>query len=332
VINKIAALITFSIAVASITCSSHKQSQTEIPKAIVSVKFQSVLTGSIALEEKISGRTDVKQRNKIVSPIAGKIIAINGIAGTRMRAGAIVAVIRTKESDAAISGAQILMSQAQTRRQKAEAQRILNLSISKQNAVYLKSPINGVIAALSTNVGDVVAENTDILTIIDPSTMMFFADAPIASLQKFRIGQKGTVRFNDLPDSAYSVKILSIGAESDSQSQHVKIFMKFTHPVSTISILKTDMPGTARINTGLHANALLVPRSALLRNDETNTYSIVTINDDSLSQTIIVTVGGSNDSIVEIISKSIHAGMPVITQGNYALADSTRVTATSEKP
>jgi multidrug efflux pump subunit AcrA (membrane-fusion protein) len=332
VVNKIVALLALSISVVIIACANHKQSADAVPKAIVSVKFESVSKGSIALEEIVSGHTDVKRRNRIVSPIAGKIIAIRGIVGARVHKGEIVAVIRTKGSDAAISGARTLYSHAQTRKQKIETKRMVDLAINTQNVVNLKSPINGVITILIANVGDMVAENADILTVIDPSTMVFIAEAPIVSLQKLRIGQSGTVQFDALPDSSYPVTILSIGAESDSQSQRVEIISKFTLPVSNTATLKTDMPGSARIITGIHANTFLVQRSALLRNDETNTYSVITITPDSLSRTIIVTVGASRDSIVEIFGKSIFDGMPVITQGNYALAESTRVTASREKP
>ncbi len=78
--------------------------------------------------------------------------------------------------------------------------------------------------------------------------------------------------------------------------------------------------------TGIHKNALIIPKSALLRNDETNTYSVVVMTADSLAQTVPITVGSSTNSTVEISGNKLQKGTIVITEGNYALPDSTKVT------
>jgi multidrug efflux pump subunit AcrA (membrane-fusion protein) len=82
--------------------------------------------------------------------------------------------------------------------------------------------------------------------------------------------------------------------------------------------------GTVRIITAVHRQALIVPRSALLRDDENETYSVVVMNPDSLAHITPVSIGVLTDSTVEIIS-GIEKEMTVITRGNYALPDSTRV-------
>ena len=80
------------------------------------------------------------------------------------------------------------------------------------------------------------------------------------------------------------------------------------------------------------ASRFLVPKAALLRNDVNDTYTVVTITADSLSLAIPVTVGVMTDSTAEISGRSVSAGMPVITAGHYALADSTRVTVSARTP
>jgi hypothetical protein len=56
------------------------------------------------------------------------------------------------ESDAAISGARILSSQAKTKKQKIETKRMVDLATTTQNVINLKSPINGIVTMLSANV------------------------------------------------------------------------------------------------------------------------------------------------------------------------------------
>ena len=89
------------------------------------------------------------------------------------------------------------------------------------------------------------------------------------------------------------------------------------------------MGGTAGIITGIHKNALLVPRSAVLRDDEKKSTSVVIVTPDSLALSVPVDAGAATDSIVEVRSDVLKKGMMVITEGNYAIADSTRVIVNS---
>ena len=115
------------------------------------------------------------------------------------------------------------------------------------------------------------------------------------------------------------------------QSQTVRVRLRFSSmPQAARSLLRTEMIGTASIRTGIRAHALFVPKAALLRDDETNTYRIMTITPDSLALHVPVTVGVMTDSLVEVQNPFLEKGTPVITVGAYALADSTHVTVNPE--
>jgi multidrug efflux pump subunit AcrA (membrane-fusion protein) len=92
------------------------------------------------------------------------------------------------------------------------------------------------------------------------------------------------------------------------------------------------MAGTVVVITGTISRALVIPRTALVRNDEDNTYSVVSITADSLAMHLPVEVGVFADSIVQISGGGITPGLDVITEGNYALADSTRVIIAGNVP
>lgn len=68
-------------------CHKEKQQEIEAPKAIVAVNFEMIKRGSFAIEEQLSGRTIVAQRNKIVTPVAGRIMQLNVIPGAKVNAG-----------------------------------------------------------------------------------------------------------------------------------------------------------------------------------------------------------------------------------------------------
>ena len=173
--------------------------------------------------------------------------------------------------------------------------------------------------------GELVAENAEIFTLIDLSTINFIADVPLQLLPKIRIQQQGLVRLESLMKKEYDANVEAINPQSDAQSQTVKVRLKFSNLTSSGRMeLKTDIMGTVRIIIALHRQALTIPRSALLRDDENETYSVVIVNPDSIAHITPVTVGVIMDSTVEIIA-GLEKGTTVITRGNYALPDSTRV-------
>ena len=279
------------------------------------------------LVETATGRTDVEKREKIVSPVAGRVVQQVKQPGAEVTAGEIIAVIKTKESDAALAGAQTLLSEARTEGEKAEAKHILALAEQSQNSISLRAPFSGRIISRATNVNELVPENTEIYTIIDLSTLVFIADVPLDAAIRLHTGEHGSILFDALPSEAFPASITSIGAQADSLSQHVCVRFTFASHIQGFSLLKTDMPGFVRIITGTHPKALLAPKEAVMRNDESNSFSITTITPDSLSTTIDVNIGLSNDSMTEITSGNVHEGMPVIVRGYFGLPDSTRITA-----
>jgi len=71
---------------------------------------------------------------------------------------------------------------------------------------------------------------------------------------------------------------------------------------------------------------LVLSGSAIVRNDETNERTVMIFGADSIAHSITVTVGPATDSLVAIESDDLKPGMNVIIEGNYSLADSTRIT------
>ena len=77
---------------------------------------------------------------------------------------------------------------------------------------------------------------------------------------------------------------------------------------------------------------MLVPKSAVVRNDETDERTIMTFGADSIARSMDVVVGPMLDSMISIESSELKPGMNVIVEGNYALADSTRITLIHSSP
>jgi membrane fusion protein, multidrug efflux system len=294
--------------------------------AVVTVTCATAVRGTMELVVQATGTIDALRIVKITAPVAGRIESLDGVEGTPVKRGDVIAVLQSREGVAAITGAEALLRSARTELQKSEDRRALMLARSTQNAVTITAPADGVIGTRSVNPGEFVAENGELVSVVDLTSLTFVADVPLSDLPQVKPGQTGAVTFPFLPGELWKVRVEAIYPRAEGQSQTAKVRLRFTGgPVAHGASLTTGMAGVARIVVGIHHNACIVPKAALLRNDETGTNTIVTLTPDSLAKSIPVVPGITTDSTVEVAGEGVTAGMSVIVEGHYALADSTKV-------
>lgn len=294
--------------------------------AVVAVKTAPVVRGDLETVVSATGNTDAVRKEKIVAPIAGTLLSLKVLEGTPVRRGDLVAVIQPKETRAAITGADALLRAARTEGERAEAGQAMKLALAGQNNLHVRSATDGIVATRSATEGELVAENAELMTLVDLSTLVFVADVPLKDVALVRPGARATVYFQALPGELFVAKVDAVNPRSDPGSQTVRVRIAFGgREEKRRKLLRSDMSGVARIVTGRHPGILIVPKSALLRNDETDTYTIVVATADSLARILPVEVGTRTDSTAEVAGKGLIPGTRVVVEGNYALADSTRI-------
>ncbi len=315
------------------TCkhADDEEGQSSVPP-MVTVKTALVLKGNVDVLVTAVGRTEALRKSKIFSPIAGRIISIKVLEGMHVQQGDVLATIQSKESLAAIAGAEELLQAARTPDERQEALKTLRLAEASQNRVSVHARFGGIVATRNVSEGELVTENAELLSLIDPSTIVFVADVSLKDVPSLRVGQRCFVQFSTLVGKRFDARVDAISPQSEVQTQTVRVRLRFAGLNSGgATVLRTDMIGTARVVTGTHKDVLTVPKTALLRNDETNTYSVVIVTPDSLARKVIVQVGASTDSTVEIITNELHTGMRVVVEGHYALADSMKVSVVESR-
>ncbi|MCX6143843.1 MAG: efflux RND transporter periplasmic adaptor subunit [Ignavibacteriales bacterium] len=299
----------------------------ERAKATVAVKATTVRRGDMDVIIRATGKVDALRKQKLFSPVAGRVTSLMALEGISVKPGDILAIIQTKESQAAIVGAESLVRSAKTDEQKAEAQRALEMAKSSENSIALRASVSGIVSTRSISEGELVAENAELFTVIDLATMMFVADVPARDLPSLVLGQRCSISLQAFGGRLLSAEVEAVNPQSDVMSQTVKVRLKLlTEDPAKRKLLKTDMTGDVTITTGVLKGVFIVPKAALLRNDESNSYTVVTFTPDSLSVSVSVEVRGMTDSTVAIVDHILKEGMNVITEGHYALADSTRIT------
>lgn len=308
-------------------CSrAHEDDAERAVPPLVAVKAVPVHRGAMPRGLEVTGMTDALRKVRVFSPIAGTIVSMKVQEGQPVRAGELLAVVQSREARSAIAGAQALQRGAKTDAERNEAGRALALALARQTTVEVRASSGGVIASRSASEGELVAENTEVATLIDPGTVVFLADVPVSRIGEVHPGQRALVRLSVATGGALEAVVEAESPRTDPASQTVRVRLRFTRVSPGMrNVLKAEMGGSAWLATGTKTGVLLVPPAAILRDDETGVSSIVLAGTDSLAHVMAVSVGGRTDSTVEVVAAGLEAGMLVIVEGNYALADSTRI-------
>ena len=294
--------------------------------AVVAVRTAPVVRGDMETVVTATGSTEAVRREKIYAPIAGMLLSLKVLEGTPVRRGDVLAVIQPRETRAAIAGAEALLHEAKTDSERAEAERAMKLARAGENNLEVRSTTGGMVATRTATEGEIVAENTELMTIVDLRTLMFVADIPLGEIAHVRPGERAAVSFQALAGERFGGRVDAVNPRSDPGSQTVRVRIGFTgEDARRMALLRSDMSGLARIVTGRHRGILIVPKPALLRNDETDTYTVVIATADSLARVVPVVVGARNDSAAEVAGVGLLPGSRVVVEGNYSLADSTRI-------
>jgi len=135
--------------------------------------------------------------------------------------------------------------------------RLANLELSYANVT---APISGVIAQRSIKPGNFVQINTPIFRIVDTSRLEATLNVPERELETLKAGLPVLLQVDALPGKTFTGSVDRVAPVVDSGSGTFRVICAFDGG----GILQPGMFGRVRIDYDNRANALVVPRLALL--------------------------------------------------------------------
>lgn len=199
--------------------------------------------------------------------------------------------------------------------ENARAQhRMATLELSYTTVV---APISGVIASRSIKSGNFVQINTPIFRIVDNSRLEATLNVPERELATLRAGQPVTLLADALPGKQFSGKVDRIAPVVDSGSGTFRVVSSFDGGAQS---LQPGMFGRIRIDYDQRADALVVPRLALLDDGDP---AVFRVREGKVAR-VPVKLGYAEGAWVEI-RDGLVAGDQVVTAGKVALRDGTVV-------
>lgn len=192
--------------------------------------------------------------------------------------------------------------------------RLANLELSYTNVI---APISGVIASRSIKTGNFVQINTPIFRIVDNSRLEATLNVPERELATLKSGLPVKLQADALPGQQFEGIVDRIAPVVDSGSGTFRVICSF----DAAGVLQPGMFGRISVDYDQRANALVVPRNALL--DDDNDPAVYAVRDGKAVR-VPVTLGYVDGSVVEV-REGLEEGVQVVTAGKLALREGSSV-------
>lgn len=199
------------------------------------------------------------------------------------------------------------------------------LRMAKLEVSYgtVTAPISGVVASRSIKQGNLVQINTPIFTIVDISRLEATLNVPEREIETLEAGQAVQLTVDALPGKAFDGRIDRVSPVVDSGSGTFRVICAFDGG----GLLQPGMFARIRINYDQRADALVIPRTALL--EDGGTPAVFTVKGGKAVRAELK-LGYVDGEWVEV-RDGLRAGDPVVVAGKSALREGSVVQLIGDK-
>lgn len=200
-----------------------------------------------------------------------------------------------------------------------EAQRVTT-ELARLELTYasIRSPIAGWVSTRHIKTGNMVNPNDPTFQVTNLSALRAVLHLPERELAKLAVGQSATLHLDALPDRSFEGEVTLLSPVVDPETGTLRVTVAIRDPSRTA---KPGMFGRITIQYDQRENALLIPKDAMVEEDD---ETVVFVVQDTLALRRPVTTGYSDATRIEI-ADGLQAGDQVVVSGQAALRDSTRV-------
>ena len=193
----------------------------------------------------------------------------------------------------------------------------LNYDYSK-----IRAPIDGVVSSREIKLGQSIDVNDVAFRITDASELVAYLQIPQAELAKFSAGHAATLIVDAMPNTIYVATIARISPTIDVRNGTFRA-TAFIDPRS--GELAPGMFARFTISYEKHADALVIPKRAVIEEDDQATVYVV--EDGEVTRRVIET-GVQFDDVVEVLD-GLDGYEEIVIVGQSGLRDGSKVLASN---
>lgn len=292
------------------------------PAAAIPVRVAPASRATLADVVSGPGRTAALAQQKVRAPFAGTLIELSAADGDRVRRGDPLGTIVSRDSEAALAGAHQMERDAKTDTEKQDAARALALAERGLVRAAITAPSDGLVLTHAAAGGDRLAQDQEILTIADASSVVFLVDVIQSDLGRVHAGQPVLIEVPGQPARfGGTVHGVLPGANASDFTVPVRVNLRAVSGVPPLGLF-----GTARITVAEHRDATVVPDAAIVRDDLAGTSRIALVQ-NGRAHWIDVTPGLRAAAGTQITAPALPAGQSVVVAGQVGLPEGAAVAA-----
>jgi len=300
-------------------CSRYGTADEHVVAVVVPVRTAAVEERTFADGIEAPGQWRSSGDVSLPAPFAAVVESLEPRLGDRVAAGDTLGMLVTRESRAALRGAELLLREARDAAARTEAERAAALARRDLVRVPIVAPRAGVVTRSSVEPGAELAEGAEVLVITPFESIVFEARLPAAATQLVRNGMKATLHTVGEPDrEARVVRVLPVASATDQAT-----LVWLTAPGRGTPLL--DRSGTVVMQTSGSRRSPAVPAAAVVENDLDGSARVVVVTADSMATWTPVTLGATADGWRELVGGTLAPGALVVVEGQRGLPDRVRV-------
>ncbi|MCL6524043.1 MAG: HlyD family efflux transporter periplasmic adaptor subunit [Thermoflavifilum sp.] len=272
-------------------------------EVVVPVHVAAVTTGNIADQLTLNAVATYLRKNSVKANVTGYVVSVSATPGMPVKKGQALFVLQTKEARA-VSGLPDSVTE--------------NL-LPLQGQVVIRASQNGFVSQVYHQIGDYVPDGEPLCDISDQNSFVFLLQVPFEWTDYVHPGQSCLLTLPDKSQLQARVAYRMPLVDPTAQTQQYVLHITAQRP------LPENLIARATLIRQVFHHAQLIPKSAVLTNEEQNSFWVMRVVGDSLAIKIPIQLGVIADSVVQVLSPIFSPGDRVVTSGNYGLPDSAHI-------
>jgi RND family efflux transporter MFP subunit len=284
----------------------------------------------------------------VVSQITGVVLKINAEEADFVEAGQVLAVVEPDRYALEVERANATLKRLQTdyqRKQELFAKKLVSTEdfervsaeYEAQKAAYelaklelaytsIKAPISGYISQRMVRVGNLVKLNEPVYNITSYIPLLAVLHVPERELRVLSKGLQVSMAVDAWPGESFAGEVIRISPVIDTNTGTFRVTAQiFDHG----QMLKPGLFGRVEILYDLHKDVPVIPRSAVITEDEMS--HVFVIDAEGTAKRRSIQLGFENSGLVEVI-EGLEKGETVVTAGKGSLSDGARVEVVGKEP
>jgi len=307
----------------------------------IPVEAATVSSGDMAAFYTGTASLEADLQSVVVSQITGVVLEILAEEGDFVEAGQVLARVETDRYRLAVAQANATLKRLETdfRRKKelfekklvsAEDFERVSAEYQAQKAAYdiasleleytnIRAPISGFISERMVRAGNLVELHQPVYRVTGYDPLLAVLHVPEHELRVLKKGLEVSVALDAWPGELFSGEIIRISPVIDPDSGTFRVTAKIN---DRDQMLKPGLFGRVEILYDLHRDVPVIPRSAVITEDERSHVFVVDV--DGSASRRGVQLGYERAGLIEV-RDGVTAGETVVTAGKGSLSDGVKV-------